>query len=578
MAGVTRRTFLHGVAGAAAAGGVRPLWTETDRQAVAGFAETVTRDARLVWRRPPMDWTTAACLGNGVSTVRVQRAAREDALAFRFGDTAAWESAGPSLELVLAGTPTAVDWELDLWDAELTGTVTTTRGSVGLSALVHRDLGALLVSLSPGAGEEAAAWAPTAGVAWREHRIGTRRLLVAATRPSAVTGALAGTPDSLVVTHRAWWHRFHSGAVLSIPDKTMQRFHRVQRYHAAVTPPSVPSPSGFTLPGTGSKSGPRTHPVLAGDLPGRWRNCRHDKEMLRDTVRPALRDTVDFYAEYLVEGADGRLHLPLTHSPEYADVVDCTYDLSILRWAIARLGELDRPAPPRWADLATRLVPYHTDASGVMIGAGVRLAESHRHASHLLWLYPFREKVGLARRSFDHWTSMRSGWHGHSHVTAATMAASLGCPDEALEHLRHFLGGTALLDTELTPNALYRRGSVSDHTVPAAAGEALLEMVVRAGEDGPAAFPAIPASWRDVAVAGVPVPGAGTMDALRRDGRTEWVRITDDRSTVETTGGAVVPGGGAGPPLADVPGEPGARRWGLPDPFVGRPTSTDRLS
>ena len=49
-----------------------------------------------------------------------------------------------------------MDWRLDLWNAELTGTVTTTRGSLTLTALIHNSCGVLLVTLVPTAGEEAA--------------------------------------------------------------------------------------------------------------------------------------------------------------------------------------------------------------------------------------------------------------------------------------------------------------------------------------------------------------------------------------------------------------------------------------
>src|SRR4029450_6941077 len=64
-----------------------------------------------------------------------------------------------SLTLPLAGTVTAVDWQLDIWNAELTGTVTTTAGSVALTALVHNSRGVLYVTLIPSAGEDGAAWA-----------------------------------------------------------------------------------------------------------------------------------------------------------------------------------------------------------------------------------------------------------------------------------------------------------------------------------------------------------------------------------------------------------------------------------
>lgn len=119
--------------------------------------------------------------------------------------------------LTLAGEITGVDWTLDLYDAELRGTVTTTRGSLSFSALVQNDTSALLISTRPTPGEESAAWSfqwlraattrnsgkpeeytpnpgPRVGdgfveqpllagggwtTAWRERREGTGRLLAA---------------------------------------------------------------------------------------------------------------------------------------------------------------------------------------------------------------------------------------------------------------------------------------------------------------------------------------------------------------------------------------------------------------
>lgn len=101
------------------------------------------------------------------------------------------------------------------------------------------------------------------------------------------------------------------------------------------------------------------------------------------------------------EGPDGRLHLPRTRSPEYANAADCTYDLSLIRWGVrtlsasAKLLRNDDPRLGRWQDIERRLAPYAEDpAAGVMIGKDVPLAGSHRHHSHLLWLYPLRERAG----------------------------------------------------------------------------------------------------------------------------------------------------------------------------------------
>src|SRR6266545_6927633 len=244
MVEVSRRTLLRGASGAAAgvafgAGSAAgsPAWaqeTNDTEETWAGVHERVVRDADMVWRRPPTSWQTAPFLANGFLGVQVYLGAGGNVVKFMLSHSEVqdqrvqWEAAiGLSrlpigyLTLTLAGSITAVDWELDLWNAELSGTVTTTSGSVAFSALVLTSRSVLLVSLTPSDGEAAAAWAfqplpsattrtvrkppdyvgnpaPTLGTAgpvqyaeqsmlagggyttaWQERQAGTRRLLVA---------------------------------------------------------------------------------------------------------------------------------------------------------------------------------------------------------------------------------------------------------------------------------------------------------------------------------------------------------------------------------------------------------------
>ncbi|MFE4579346.1 hypothetical protein [Streptomyces chartreusis] len=56
------------------------------------------------------------------------------------------------------GAITGVDWRLGLRDAELTGTLTTDRGTLALRALVHDDRSVLAVEVTPSAGERDFRW------------------------------------------------------------------------------------------------------------------------------------------------------------------------------------------------------------------------------------------------------------------------------------------------------------------------------------------------------------------------------------------------------------------------------------
>src|SRR5262249_26807686 len=141
------------------------------------------------------------------------------------------------------------------------------------------------------------------------------------------------------------------------------------------TPPTGPA-GGFAIPGTGIRSAQDGNPVDVWGLPELWSAYRHrmDQRALREQLYPALVKALSFYEPFLIKGPTGKLHLPTTYSPDYANVADCTYDLSLLRWAAARAADsaalLDRPATDiaRWREMSTRLTPYQQNARGVMIG------------------------------------------------------------------------------------------------------------------------------------------------------------------------------------------------------------------
>ncbi|MFF7644830.1 glycoside hydrolase family 95-like protein [Streptomyces canus] len=578
MTGPRRRTVLQGSAavGLGTAGATGLLGTPA-RAAAAGtdpYEESV-RDARMVWERPPEAGHDAPCLGDGSLRVQVLSGATPDRLAFVVrGADETWQSAAGGLVLRLAGTPTAHHWQLDLWNAELTTTITTTRGRVRFTALVPHGRALLVVRLTTEGAESAAVWEPASDTGaghplpYQEDTRGAVRVLVAGGDATAVRRALAAA-GGVDTEHRRWWHDHYRHGFLSVPDRTVQRFYWTQIYlsaaalrrdapvtgfghpllgttdHLALDPvvaahrPRTASHSHLYggLPGVGSKGGRAPDPISGWGLPAVEAAYRAgmDVSILRDRLHPGLRKAVGFYTHFLVAEPDGRLHLPATHSPYYADVSDATYALALLRWALTalidstrRLG-LTEAGLDRWRAVAARLTPYPSGPDGVLIGRQVALTRSHPYASHLLWLHPLREQLadtGLARRSYAHWASMRDSWHGSSYVTAAGLAAATGEVSEALSHLRHFLAG-------LGGGGLYRpgRGEAGDETavsVPLGAGQTALDLLLDSRSGTLRVFPSTPPEWPQATVAGLRAPGAFLVDAARSDGRTDWVRVRSE--------------------------------------------------
>jgi alpha-L-fucosidase 2 len=641
--------------------------------------------ADLVWRRMPTAWYEGPFLGNGFLGTGVYAEPGANAVRFTVGHSEVQDHRPEYgalfglarlpigyLTLEPVGAITAVDWRLDLWNAELRGTVTTAAGSLRLRAFVHSGQPVLRVDVTPSEGERGFRWTfhpavavspradpvfgkpPPAGyqpnpapsverhgdvelitqpllaggehaAAWREVPLGSTRSLrasVAWSHPdrTAATRVLRTVrEDAEVERHRDWWHAYYRRGFLSIPDGRLQSFYWIQLYKVASAarqdaPPmattgpwleptpwpatwwnlnvqleywlihganhleldavtraidryrqnlvdqvplpyrddsaGIPRTTDTTLnngAGTGTAGFPvgvpgQDPPVpevgdLTWALHNVWLSYRHtmDERILRDVVYPLLRRTVNYYRHFLATGADGRLHLPATFSPEYGvDAPDTNYDLALLRWACATLLEsvallrIDDPLAPMWTDVLARLAPYPVDDNGFMIGAGVPFAKSHRHYSHMLSVYPLYlvtweqpENRALIETSLRHWISFAGALQGYSYTGAASISAQMLRGDDAAFYLAE------LLRLYIQPNTMYKESGPVIET-PLSAAQSVHDMLCQSWGGVIRVFPAVPAAWADVTLHDFRAQGAFLVSAARTGGVTRWVRVASE--------------------------------------------------
>ncbi|MHC4201485.1 MAG: discoidin domain-containing protein, partial [Planctomycetota bacterium] len=264
-----------------------------------------------------------------------------------------------------------------------------------------------------------------------------------------------------------------------------------------------------------------------------------DESMVTDHEKhafyPLLRDSVNIYLHLLKKGGDGKLHLPKQHSPEYGNMADNNYNLSLLRWACETLiglnerYRIDDPKLPEWKRVLADLVPYPVDETGLMVGAGVRLTKSHRHWSHMLMVFPLYqmnldqpENRSLVEKSIRHWLATQGGRqiYGWSRAAASCLYSVLGDGDQALDSLlRHHNHKRFVM-----PNTMYIEGSPVIECALFAA-KSLQDMLIQSWGDTIRVFPAVPAAWRDAVFHDLRAEGAFLVSAARREGRTRWVRI-----------------------------------------------------
>lgn len=703
--GATTAAALPGVAAAATAppeasapGGRWQLRNRMDSDgAWAGFL----RGQDLVWHRLPTVWYEGPFLGDGRLGSMVYR--EPDANSIRFtvqhGEVqdhrpefgSGWGTARlPVGHLTLdpAGTITSVDWRLSLWNAELTGTVTTDKGTLTLSTLIHDGILAARVTAD---GEEQVRWtfhpeeaisprkiqeAPPAGYVanppWTTQTTGdveqvlqplvgggqtatahrrsgdTLLLSVAHSHPSDTRAGevslqkiqRAGSYGELRSQHTRWWHAFYRKSFVSIPDQRLQSFHWIQLYKVASasraggpvmatsgpwlepTPwPAVwwnlnvqleywlihgsnhleldslvstlrqsqeqlvanvpaayrPDSAGIGrssdmfadravgTPGTGAEVGD-----LTWALHNAWLSYRHtmDESLLRDTIYPLLRRTINYYWHFLQPGDDGKLHLPSTLSPEYPVVPprDTNYDLALIRWGCTTLLDasaqlkVDDPLKQRWQEILARLTPYPVDENGFMIGAETPYAQSHRHYSHLLMVYPLYlvnwdqpEQRELIEKTVVRWHALTGAHRGYSYTGAASMYAMMGRGDTALTYLKKFFDPTTRYPCRA--NTHYTEAGPVIET-PLSASQSLHDMLCQSWGGVIRIFPAVPSSWSDVTLHDFRAQGAFLVSAVRTERITRFVRVRS------------------------LAGEPLALRHGLPDGRLtavlddGRPAHT----
>ena len=161
---VSRRGF---IAGSVAAATLASLTPTADAAQELDWPKFLSQQD-LVWKRLPTGWWQGPFLGDGRLGTMVYQEPGKNQIRFttqhsevqdyrpEFGS--AWGVCRlpvGHLTLEPAGTISKVDWRLDLWNAELTGTVTTSKGTLDLRAFIQDQT---FVSTVTATGSETVKW------------------------------------------------------------------------------------------------------------------------------------------------------------------------------------------------------------------------------------------------------------------------------------------------------------------------------------------------------------------------------------------------------------------------------------
>ena len=270
-----------------------------------------------------------------------------------------------------------------------------------------------------------------------------------------------------------------------------------------------------------------------------------DEAFLQETLLPQLKECETVVRRWLEEREDGKLVLPLSSSPEINDneisawlPKISTYDLALVRFLYETLIRYADSAEYR--QIYGRLPDYPVDETGYQIYEGCPLAESHRHLSHMMQVFPLNlvdlsdpKNRKILQDSVNHILNLGSDWWvGFSFAWIADLEARLGDGESAALHLRQ------LTDCLYSVNGFhlngdYRKTGLTKHTYRPFTlesnmmmAEALQEMLMQCYDGVIRLFPAVPQGWmQDCSFEGLLAFGNVKVSAVAKGGKVVSVEL-----------------------------------------------------
>ncbi|MCW5983359.1 MAG: glycoside hydrolase N-terminal domain-containing protein [Bryobacteraceae bacterium] len=288
-----------------------------------------------------------------------------------------------------------------------------------------------------------------------------------------------------------------------------------------------------------------------------WRYSM-DRRFLTERAYPYVREAAIFLDAFTArKDARGKRTFPISASPEINDNRPeawfdevTNYDLALTRWLFAAAEQLagetgNAEDAARWKKALEELPAYALSAEKeLLVAPGNPLKESHRHFSHLMAIHPLgaidwrqgEEAQRIIRASLAELDRLGTDrWCGYSFSWLANLAARARDGEKAEKSLEIFSTAFTLRNSfhangDQTGKG-YSKFTYRPFTLEGnfAAAAGVQEMLLQSHGGALAIFPAVPASWKDVAFTTLRAEGAFLVSAERRNGATTRVEITSER-------------------------------------------------
>jgi len=281
-----------------------------------------------------------------------------------------------------------------------------------------------------------------------------------------------------------------------------------------------------------------------------------DDDFLREEALPMIRLAFLTYANLLETGEDGKLHIPLSYSPEWGEgsfdafCRDPNCDLALIRFLGKALLEsrevLDATDPivNRAEDVMANLTPYLRDGNRLLISANTPLSHSHRHFSHLMAIHPLglltmdgtEEERDLIQGSLRQIRVKGTGeWTGWAFPWMSLIASRAGLGNTAWQMLDVYCNAF------ISPNTFHMNGdprifglSQFDYepmTLEAGFGAAaaIMEMLLQSQGGRIRVFPTVPDRWHDAYFENLRTEGAFLVTARLEADRVSFAKIHSEK-------------------------------------------------
>ena len=277
-----------------------------------------------------------------------------------------------------------------------------------------------------------------------------------------------------------------------------------------------------------------------------------DTTFLRQRLYPLLAKMGDFYEDFLRHrDTDGRFILTGSVSPENQPgnlsvslLNNSAFDVAGARWALSTLVRicdiLDIECHPggarhRWNSIYRQLPDYRINADGAISEWGWEGLDEHydhRHLSHLMMVWPFRETspqrnpsiYSAARRALAMRDRHNYSNAGHGYLHAALIAAGVHDPSSLADKMANLTRRDFYYTNLATAHYPDHGVFCTDvcHAMPAI----MMEMLVGSDEEGICILPALPSGIPTGSISGMRTRCGVTVDKLVWDKNSAKVTLT----------------------------------------------------